>query len=64
MFGGGGSQRSRGAQHLQTVVSIPFLDAIRGCSKDIEIDYTILDAAGKQKRVQKTLTVKVCTCLR
>jgi hypothetical protein len=63
MFGGGASQRSRGAQHLQTVVSIPFLDAIRGCSKDIEIDYTILDAAGKQKRIQKTLTVKVRNCL-
>ena len=58
MFGGAAAQRAP-VQHLQMTVSISFLDAIKGVTKDLDVDYTVMDASRQPRRVKKTLTVKI-----
>ncbi|KAG5186081.1 DnaJ chaperone [Tribonema minus] len=57
-FGGFGAPPPppRGAD-LRMAIRVPFLDAVAGAKRDVAVDYTTHDPAGRARRVSKTLTV-------
>ena len=60
MFGGGRVNRGRG-RDVQQAITIDFLEAVNGCTKDINVEYN--DKKSNNQRVKKKKTVKVKTTL-
>lgn len=56
--GGGFGRPSRG-QDLQMGLTVSFLDAARGTSKDVEVAYAVVDQRGRPRRVSRKVTVNI-----